>query len=313
MPEAAYKPLPQAPPPSEPLLADETDAADPHDLDLQNRHHHHQRQNLAYRSDSPSPSPYVDDPKVGRRFEPLEMSAELSFGGGPGGVEADLGGNSTPVKEERKGDKIGLYVTLASLGTLTIGTWILVLSNNPSKLGLFAAHPPLQTLAIACFGLGILLLQPTSQPKTKARGLTRHQLVILGIGLPSIIVGTSVIYANKVIHESDHFTTWHATFGLIAVVWMIGQMLLGGLSVWFGGRAFGGGMKAKSVWKYHRASGYLLFPMFLMTAAVGGNYSSWASSVASVGVRVLLYTLAPIFALVGLWSRMRTSKMNFRQ
>lgn len=33
---------------------------------------------------------------------------------------------------------------------------------------------------------------------------------------------------------------------------MVGQMLLGGLSVWFGGRAFGGGMKAKSVWKYHR-------------------------------------------------------------
>jgi hypothetical protein len=28
--------------------------------------------------------------------------------------------------------------------------------------------------------------------------------------------------------------------------------MLGGGSVWFGGAAFGGGMKAKMIWKYHR-------------------------------------------------------------
>lgn len=50
-----------------------------------------------------------------------------------------------------------------------------------------------------------------------------------------------------------------------------------------------------------------------MTAAIGGNYSSWASSVVNVGVRVLVYTLAPISILIGLWSRIRLSKMNFRQ
>ena len=104
-------------------------------------------------------------------------------------------------------------------------------------------------------------------------------------------------------------------------------------------------MKAKSVWKYHRCvsaftscsvhvvlsssfverkhsdifvlscyrvSGYLLFPMFLMTAAVGGNYSSWVAANVNVGVRILVYTLAPIFALVAIWSRARLSKMNFR-
>lgn len=54
-----------------------------------------------------------------------------------------------------------------------------------------------------------------------------------------------------------------------------------------------------------RASGYLLFPMFLLTAAVGGNYSDWTESIASVGVRVILYTIAPIAILVGLWSRVR--------
>lgn len=44
----------------------------------------------------------------------------------------------------------------------------------------------------------------------------------------------------------------YQTFGMIAVAWIVVQILLGGLSVWFGGRVFGGGAKAKGVWKYHR-------------------------------------------------------------
>ena len=48
--------------------------------------------------------------------------------------------------------------------------------------------------------------------------------------------------------------------------------------------------------------------MFLLTAAVGGNYSDWTASVANVGVRVLLYTLAPIAILAGLWSRIRYAR-----
>ncbi|KAL5526391.1 hypothetical protein ACEPAF_8114 [Sanghuangporus sanghuang] len=316
---ALYSPLPQAPSASRALLEAEEEANNDFSadnevdvLDLQNRH---SRQNLAYRSHSSSPSPYTDNPKDNKTIEALEMAAyepELTYGGSYGTSQTDIV-NTAPVKEGRKGDRTAVYVTIASLVTMMFGTWLLVFLNKPSQLGLFAAHPPLQTLAVTCFGLGILLLQPTSQPKTKVQGLARHQLVILGIGLPSIIIGTIVIFVNKSIHEAPHFVTWHATFGLIAVVWMVIQMLLGGLSVWFGGRAFGGGMKAKSVWKYHRASGYLLFPLFLMTIAVGGNYSDWTTSKANVGVRVLLYTLAPIFALVGLWSRVRLSKMNFRQ
>lgn len=47
---------------------------------------------------------------------------------------------------------------------------------------------------------------------------------------------------------------FHQTFGGIAFVWMLIQILLGGLSVWFGGAAFGGGAKAKAVWKYHRCA-----------------------------------------------------------
>ena len=63
---------------------------------------------------------------------------------------------------------------------------------------------------------------------------------------------------------------------------------------------------------YNRASGYLLLPMFLMTAAVGGNYSTWMANNVNLVVRVVVFTVAPIAILAGLWSRVRLSKMNFR-
>ena len=40
--------------------------------------------------------------------------------------------------------------------------------------------------------------------------------------------------------------------GLLAFIWILFQVFVGAGSVWFGGKLFGGGMKAKAVWKYHR-------------------------------------------------------------
>jgi hypothetical protein len=47
---------------------------------------------------------------------------------------------------------------------------------------------------------------------------------------------------------------WHViqTFGLIAIIWIVLQVSIGAGSVWFGGAIFGGGDKAKLVYKYHR-------------------------------------------------------------
>ena len=41
-------------------------------------------------------------------------------------------------------------------------------------------------------------------------------------------------------------------FGLLASIWILLQAFVGAGSVWFDGKLFGGGMKAKGVWKYHR-------------------------------------------------------------
>lgn len=76
-------------------------------------------------------------------------------------------------------------------------------------------------LTVTRVASGILTLQPTSQPKTKAAGLTRHQLIMLALAVPCIAVGTFLIIFNKVTHDAPHFTSWHGTFGIIAITWLV--------------------------------------------------------------------------------------------
>lgn len=57
---------------------------------------------------------------------------------------------------------------------------------------------------------GIVTLQPTSDPETKAAGLARHQIAIIVLGFPTIILGTSFMIYNKISHGAPHFTTWHS-------------------------------------------------------------------------------------------------------
>lgn len=49
-----------------------------------------------------------------------------------------------------------------------------------------------------------------------------------------------------------HFDINLQTIGIICIAWLVFQIGLGAGSVWFGGALFGGGLKAKTLWKYHR-------------------------------------------------------------
>ena len=58
---------------------------------------------------------------------------------------------------------------------------------------------------------GIITLQPTSfaNPRGKAAGLLRHQVVIFFLGFPSLLLGTFSVSYNKWLRGASHFTTWH--------------------------------------------------------------------------------------------------------
>ncbi|KAH0830374.1 hypothetical protein J3R83DRAFT_1768 [Lanmaoa asiatica] len=219
--------------------------------------------------------------------------------------------SDTTKLEGREGDGSANVVVWVSLSVFALATWAIVLSSDPTSLGWFTFHPLLQSVAIGCFTYGILTLQPTSQPRTKAAGLQRHQIATICIGVPLILAGTLAIIFQKNSHNASHFTTWHGTFGIITVAWIVVQALIGGSTVWFDGAAWGGGMKAKAMWKYHRLSGYLLFPTLFFTAHLGGGWSTWVTSNSESFVRLLAYTIAPLTILAGVYLRIRPSKMKF--
>ncbi|KAJ7349272.1 hypothetical protein DFH08DRAFT_959436 [Mycena albidolilacea] len=213
--------------------------------------------------------------------------------------------------EGRKGDTFALYLALSGAAVLTTVTWVTVLVNNPFDAGWFAFHPPLQSLSLLLFVYGISTLQPTSQPKTKAAGLARHQYAILFAAFPIIFFGTFAVMYNKYLHGATHFKSWHGKLGIGAMGWIFIQVLLGGGSVWFGGAAFGGGSRAKAIWKYHRLSGYVLFLLLMFTAHIGGAWSHWGIKYIPWSMRALAYGAALGACIAGVYIRLRPSKMKF--
>ncbi|KAJ7470335.1 hypothetical protein FB451DRAFT_1474087 [Mycena latifolia] len=230
--------------------------------------------------------------------------------------------------EGRKGDAFAMYLALVSPSIIseqffTTVTWVTVLVNDPVMVGWFAFHPLLQSLSLFLFtygkllildqniGSGILTLQPTSQPKTKAAGLARHQYAILFAGFPAIFLGTAAVVYNKWAHGKSHFLSWHGKFGIASMGWICIQVLLGGGSVWFGGAAFGGGMKAKAIWKYHRLSGYVLFALLVLTSHLGGAWSGWGQKYSPLSMRIIAFGIALVACISGVYIRLRPSKMKF--
>jgi len=211
------------------------------------------------------------------------------------------------VSESREGDAFAQVVAGVSVATLLVATWIVTFASGTSFYW-FGWHPLLQSLSLALFAYGIITLQPTAYPKTKASGLTRHQLAMIVVGFPIAFLGYAAIFATKIINSRAHFTTWHGTFGLITFMFMVIQIVLGGGSVWFDGRLFGGNPRAKLVWKYHRAVGYASFSLCMITMHLGGAWSNWAAEHIWWIARVVAYTFAPAAILAAVFSRIRLSK-----
>ncbi|GAA5997094.1 cytochrome b561 domain-containing protein [Rhodotorula paludigena] len=178
--------------------------------------------------------------------------------------------------------------------------------------GLFTYHPALQSLAFLGFLEGILLLQP--QPPSaahKRKGLQAHQ-AFQYISLVSIVAGASFIFYNKAIHGAKHFTTWHATFGLITLSLIFCQIVFGALVVysplqrWLGGEG-----RAKALWKYHRMSGYLTLSFLIVTPLLA-LASTWVQSNSSAFERVLIGSGIAL-AGAGAFVRIQKSKLGFRR
>lgn len=197
-----------------------------------------------------------------------------------------------------------LWVAELGISIWFITVWVTVLTH---RAGLFTFHPIFQSLALLFFYQGILILQPTNTPASKRTGLLFHEAFQL-LGSLLIIVGSSAIIYNKISHSAPHFTSWHGLLGFISVCIVLVQALFGALIGFEWSRDYIlGDSVGRQLWKYHRASGYLL--VFLMTLTVlTATRADWVVFVSSKW-SIWVLTISPIVALIGLLSLVNVDKI----
>ncbi|CCO30690.1 hypothetical protein BN14_04720 [Rhizoctonia solani AG-1 IB] len=154
-----------------------------------------------------------------------------------------------------------------------------------------------------------MTLQPTLSAASKEAGRARHQKFQLGLGFPLILMGSISVIVHKEKMGWPHFTSLHSKVGLVTLILLVLQAVAGAASLWGKGVAVGGEDRGKSLWKWHRLLGYMILPMLLVTVLLGGTTTYWAKMNTNLAGRIVAYYVAPAYALIALWGRVRIHKM----
>lgn len=174
----------------------------------------------------------------------------------------------------------------------------------------------------------ILILQPTATQKQKINGTYTHS-ALNNIGNAALIAGLIVIEYNKIDHGGTHvrliyipsptascdvvltcaqFESPHAIFGLITYILLAIQAFVG-LTAFFTPSLYGSIGRAKSLYKYHRTSGYLVLTLMLTTVALATqtDYNKNA-----LGIQLWAIVVLSMVVLLGILPRLRVSKLGLK-
>jgi hypothetical protein len=200
------------------------------------------------------------------------------------------------------------------LGTAVIaqaGVILIVASvwaaNLQKPLMVFTAHPLLSSASLIFLVQAILFLQPTRTTLQKRRGTIFH-FSLISLTVVTLIAGLAFIEYNKISHDGLHFKSPHAILGLITH-FLIGIQALFGTTAYFAPRLYGSEGKAKSLYKWHRLSGYILLVVILATvcAATQTDYN-----IAISQIKLWAVILYSIMILVGVVKRIKKEKFGFQ-
>ncbi|KAG8629255.1 hypothetical protein KVT40_003120 [Elsinoe batatas] len=198
------------------------------------------------------------------------------------------------------------------LGTAVIaqaGVWVLaaivwgaVFSND---LMLFSAHPLLNSAAVVFFVQAILVAQPTATKDQKRVGTYWHA-GFNNIAVLSAIAGLVVIEYNKFDHDGEHFVSPHAILGLTTYI-LIGIQAFVGATMYFLPGLYGSVDNAKSLYKYHRWSGYLVLTLLLATVCAA-TYTGFNENVLKMQLWALV--VSSVLVLAGTIPRIKKAKLG---
>lgn len=116
-----------------------------------------------------------------------------------------------------------------------------------------------------------------------------------------------LIEANKIKQGPDsHFHSVHGYLGVATSVVLALQYAVG-FAMWGVPGVFGGLERAKAVWKYHRASGYLLYALLLATI-VSAVWTGFNVNVLDLKLWAVLVTV--VLIVVGVYPRLHPQKLG---
>jgi hypothetical protein len=152
----------------------------------------------------------------------------------------------------------------------------------------------------------LLILQPTQSPSQKQLGTYIHATLV-GIAILCFFTAFVIIEVNKASHPGNHFKSPHAILGIITYSFVLVQTIVGVLQFFFPD-LLGGEERAKSIYKYHRISGYTIVLLTLVTVAA----ATWTDYVKEVlNVHHWGVIVAELLTVGGLYARLRKEKLGF--
>ncbi|KAI9761556.1 MAG: hypothetical protein M4579_000948 [Chaenotheca gracillima] len=193
-------------------------------------------------------------------------------------------------------------VAQAGIWILTAVVWASVFNAD---LILFSAHPLLNSAGLLVVTQAIIVLQPTHTQKQKTQGTYVHS-ALNGIGMGSLIAGLVIIEYNKIGHGGTHFVSPHAILGLITYILFFIQTIVG-ITQYYTPSLYGSVNKAKSLYKYHRASGYVILILSLATVAAA-TQTDFAKGVLKLQLWPVL--VAAVITLAGVLPRIKKQKLG---
>ncbi|KAI8140474.1 eukaryotic cytochrome b561-domain-containing protein [Fennellomyces sp. T-0311] len=216
----------------------------------------------------------------------------------------------TPLVRKRASPKLmrrtdAIFLAAANVG-LVLYVSVIISCLAKLECDLFIWHPICALVFIVLVTEGVLLLQPTCTPEEKKQGLQWHA-IILGLAYMFAIAAFAIIVANKVIVQDDQFDSMHGQFGLTIFVYLFLQAVFGVAMAYVPG-LFGGVKNAKSLWKFHRMSGYILLALVWVTALLGAHTDTLSESMPAPGLMGANY-VALVLVAIGVAGRIRVSKM----
>jgi len=174
-----------------------------------------------------------------------------------------------------------------------------------SPLILFSAHPLLNSAGLLALTQSILILQPTHTPDQKRQGTIAH-FTLNNVALDALVAALVIVEINKFSHNGIHFESAHAILGLITYILLAIQALVG-FTQYFTPQLYGSEAKAKSLYKWHRLSGYVILTVMLATVCAA-TQTDYNKNVLDIKLWAIL--VPAILVLIGIIPRIKKQKFG---